>query len=38
MQPRDVIYVANSPLYEMNKVLTVFGSLFNLGFPRAAVP
>jgi len=38
MQPRDVIYVSNSPLYEMNKVITVFGALFNLGFTRAAAP
>lgn len=38
MQPRDVIYVSNSPLYEANKVISVFGQLFNLGFSRAAVP
>jgi polysaccharide export outer membrane protein len=38
MHPRDVVYVSNSPLYEANKVISVFGTLFNLGFPRAAVP
>jgi polysaccharide export outer membrane protein len=38
IQPRDVIYVSNSPLYEANKVISVFGTLFNLGFSRAATP
>ena len=38
MHPRDVVYVSNSPLYEANKVLSVFGTLFNLGFSRAATP
>jgi len=38
MHPRDVVYVSNSPLYEANKVISVFGTLFNLGFSRAAVP
>lgn len=38
IQPRDVIFVSNSPLYEANKVISVFGTLFNLGFSRAAVP
>lgn len=38
MYARDVVYVSNSPLYEANKVISVFGTLFNLGFSRATVP
>lgn len=38
MHPRDVVYVSNSPLYEANKVLTVFGTLFNFGLRPATIP
>ncbi len=38
IQPRDVIYVSNSPLYEANKVLSVFGTLFNYGLRPATIP
>lgn len=38
MQPRDVIYVSNSPLYEANKILQVFSQLFNFGLRPAALP
>ena len=30
MQPRDVVYVSNAPLYEADKVLTVVNRMFNL--------
>ncbi|MBX3503196.1 MAG: polysaccharide biosynthesis/export family protein [Alphaproteobacteria bacterium] len=38
MHPRDVVYVSNSPLYEANKVLSVFGTLFNFGLRPATIP
>ena len=38
MQPRDVVYVTNAPLYEYNKIVTALYKTFSiLGVARGTV-